>query len=89
MLTHCKIACALLYCDVVVIACSLLHTPTAADCCLQDLNSPDYAGVTPLHLACSLQDWEAVNVLLDLKVSTHTDTEHLYMLLVLHTISIQ
>eukprot|EP00953_Heterococcus_sp_UTEX-ZZ885_P005620 3499-Heterococcus_DN1.PRE.3 len=34
-----------------------------------DLNSPDYTGVTPLHLACSLQDWEAVNVLLDLKVA--------------------
>jgi ankyrin repeat protein len=49
---------------------TVVYATTAADCYLQDLNSPDYTGVTPLHLACSLQDWEAVNVLLDLKVST-------------------
>ncbi|KAG5182553.1 ankyrin repeat-containing domain protein [Tribonema minus] len=33
-----------------------------------DMNAPDYSGVTPLQLACSLQDHAAVSALLDLKV---------------------
>ena len=33
-----------------------------------DINSPNYRRMTPLSLACKLQDWQMVNFLLDLKV---------------------
>lgn len=33
-----------------------------------DINSPNYKKTTPLAVACKLQDWQMVNLLLDLKV---------------------
>lgn len=34
-----------------------------------DINSPNYRRITPLAVACKLQDWQMVNHLLDKKVS--------------------
>lgn len=34
-----------------------------------DINSPNYRRVTPLAVACKLQDWQMVNHLLDKKAS--------------------
>lgn len=35
-----------------------------------DINSSNYKKITPLAVACKLQDWQMVNLLLDLKVSS-------------------
>lgn len=43
-----------------------------------DLVSPNYSSQTPLKLACEEQDWETVNILLDLKVPQ--DSEALALL---------
>ncbi|CAM9425569.1 unnamed protein product, partial [Laminaria digitata] len=34
-----------------------------------DINSPNYRRVTPLAVACKLQDWQMVNLLLDKKLA--------------------
>lgn len=36
-----------------------------------DINSPNYRRVTPLAVACKLQDWQMVNHLLDKQVRKH------------------
>lgn len=41
-----------------------------------DINSPNYRRVTPLAVACKLQDWQMVNHLLDKQVREHESNKY-------------